>query len=132
MPTYTVIRFSTTNNSFVIEDTFTGTEIDVIKYYLIQMSTSNITISFKFDTYILSNTYVELFRNPTVSSNGRLLSGLTTINIYADPTVTTEGTQIYKADADSKFVEIHVLTLLANTNYLLKITPKDLNSTVIS
>lgn len=129
MSIYTVLRF---NDKYVIKDTFLGTEIDSIKYYLVQMSTSNVTIHFKFDTYILSNTFVELYQDPTVTSNGRLLSGITTINMYADPTVTLEGTLLYYADADSKFVEIHIITLLANTTYLVKIIPKDLYSTVIS
>ena len=135
MSIYTVLRFGTTNatnNSYVIKDTFAGTEIDSIKYYLIQMSASNVSIRFKFDTYILSNTFVELYKNPMTTSNGRLLSGLTTINMYADPTVTFEGIRVYDADADSKFVEIHMLTLLAHTTYLVKIIPKDLNSIVIS
>jgi hypothetical protein len=135
MAIYTVLRFGTTNvtnNSYVIKDTFAGTDIDSIKYYLIQMSANNVSIHFKFDTYILSHTFVELYKNPIVTSNGRLLSGLTTINMYADPTVTFEGTQVYDVDADSKFVEIHMLTLLAHTTYLIKIIPKDLNSTIIS
>ena len=132
MSIYSVLRFNTTNNSYVIKDTFTGTDIDSIKYYLIQMSATNVSINFKFDTYILSNTLVKLYKNPMVTSNGRLLSGLATINIYADPTVTFEGTLVYDADADSKFVETHMLTLLAHTTYLVEIIPKDLNSVVIS
>ncbi len=132
MATYTTIRFDIGNNSYILKDTFIGVEINSIKYYLIQMSTSDITIFFRFNSHILSNTTIEIYQDPTLTSNGRLLSGITTINIYADPTVTTDGMFMHDIDADSEFIDVHIIDLLANKNYLLKIIPKDLNSTIVS
>jgi hypothetical protein len=131
MELYTVIRFNTSARYFKIQDTFPGTEIDNVKYYLIQMAKNDRRIFFKFDTYILEKTLAELHINPIVSSNGRLLTGLKNVNIYADPTVTDEGAIFYQADPDSNAVEWHDLTLTANTAYLFKIFQKDLNYTTI-
>ena len=132
MAIYPVIRFDANDECHVVKDDFTGTEITSVKYYYIQMLTSDVTIYFKFDTYILAHTIVKLFLEPTVSANGRALTGLTEANMYADPTVTNEGTEVYEADPDSTFVEEHTLTLSANATYLVKIIPKDLTCTIVS
>lgn len=132
MTTYSVIRFEAGGENHVLKDDFSSIELDSIKYYYIEILTYDVPLSFKFDTLILMNTIAELYENPTVSAQGRLLTGTNLSYMYADPTVTNEGNLFYDADPDSKFLEIHYITLSANTNYLLKITPKDLNSTIVS
>lgn len=132
MAIYPVIRFDLNNVSYVLKDTFTGIEIDNIKYYLIQTSISDITLFAKFNAHILSNTIIEIYQGPTLTSNGRLLSGIATISMYADPVVTNDGMQIHDIDSDSAFIDVHIIDLVANTTYLMKIIPKDLNSTIIS
>ena len=132
--TYTVLRWSTNVDSdkYKLIDDFPGTEVDNIKYYLIQMSDFDVTIYFKFDTYILSNTLVDFFEVPTVSDEGRLLTGSDPIVMHADPTVTDEGNLFYEADSDSTFIDVYTVDFLADTTYLVKIIPKDLNDIVIS
>lgn len=127
------MRFDIEDNRYVVKDTFLNAEVDSIKYYLIQTSISDITISFRFDTHILSNTIIEIYQEPTLTSNGRLLNGIITLNIYADPIVITEGTKIHDIDTyDLASIDADIVGLLAETTYLMKIIPKDLNNTIIS
>jgi hypothetical protein len=120
------------NNTYALKDKFSSNELENSKLYLFQILSSDTTINFQFDGSITSNSIIEIFTNPTVSSNGAfLLSPQSILNIYSDPIISSYGTFFYKYDTNSSFIKVHTLDFLASTNYLLKITPLDTNDSLL-
>lgn len=134
MATHRVMYFFIVGeNTFVIKQTPLDDELFSTKRYLFKMSTSNIEIRFEFNVEFLSKGLVEIFKNPVVSANGTLLSPQpVALTVYSEPTVTNQGTFFYNADPANLDLITHVLTFDANTDYLLKITPKDINNVVLA
>lgn len=132
MPTYRVFHFSIGNNTYALKDRFSSNELESNKYYLFQVLSSDTTVNFQFDSSIVSDSTIEVFRSPTISVNGTfLLSPLSLLNIYSDPIISNNGTFFYRYDTNSSFINKHTLDFIANTNYLLKITPLDINDNLL-
>ncbi len=132
MPIYKVFHFTIANSTFALKDRLTSNELQSAKYYLFEVSTSDIIIYFKFDTNLTSNVTIEVFSNPTIGIKGVfLLNPLSLVSIYSDPVISNNGTYFYKYDTDSIHIDTHTLELVANTNYLIKITPLDSSDTTL-
>lgn len=132
MPTHRVFHFSIDNNTYTLKDKFSSNELENSKLYLFQILSSDITVNFQFDSNITSDSSIEIFKNPTTSTNGTfLLSPQSILNIYSDPIISSNGNFFYKYNTNSSFIKIHTLDFTANTNYLLKITPLDVNDNLL-
>lgn len=132
MPTYRVFHFSIGDNTYVLKDRFSSNELGNSKLYLFQILSSDTIIDFQFDSSLVSDSTIEVFQNPTISINGIfLLSPQSLLNIYSDPIISNDGTFFYKYDTNSSFINKHTLDFTANTNYLLKITPLDINNNLL-
>ncbi len=126
MATYKVFHFTIGSTRYSIKDRFSGSELDSYKYYLFSVLSSDITIYFQFDTTISKDVRIDIFSNPTLATNGIFLyNPQSLVNIYSDPLITSEGSLEYGYEtADLGTIDIK---LTNNTNYLLKITPLDIN-----
>lgn len=132
MPTYRVFHFSIDNNTYALKDRFSSNELENSKLYLLQILSSDTTINFQFDSNITSDSIIEIFQNPIILVNGIfLLNPQSLLDIYSDPTISDNGTFFYRYDTNSSFINIHTLDFIANTNYLLKITPSDVNDNLL-
>lgn len=124
------------NNNFLIKDNLAEEELFATKLYLIKVSTANVEVYFNFIVHHTEDAIVEIYQNPTITSNGTLLTGgisPTVLSIYSGPTVTNNGTEFYSIGQDDvRGISVHDLILTANTDYLLKIIPYDLAYNVLS
>lgn len=130
MATYKVFHFTIGTIQYSLKDRFAGSELDSYKYYLFSVLGSDITIYFQFDTTISKDVRIDIFSNPTLATNGAfLLDPQSLVNIYSDPSITSEGTLEYSYETtDLGTLDIN---LTGNTNYLLKLTPLDTTDNIL-
>lgn len=124
------------DSKFLIKDTIAEDELFDTRLYLIKVSTSDVKIFLNFIVHHTEDAYVEIYQNPIVTLNGILLSGTrspTTLDIYSGPTTTEDGELFYSIDQEHvRRIDIHDLSLTANTDYLIKFIPHDLDYSTLS
>ncbi len=132
MPTHRIFHFNINNDNYVLKDRFSSNELEDSRLYLFRMLSLGTTINFRFNSNITSDSIIEIFQDPIILSNGRfLLSPQSILDIYSDPIISNNGDSFYRYDTNSSFIDMHALYFMANTNYILKITPLDINDTVL-
>ena len=124
------------DNKFLIKDTLADNELFSTKLYLIKVSTSDVNVILNFVVHHTEDAYVEIYQNPTVILNGTLLIGSTsptTLTIHSEPTITNNGELFYSIDQEHiRRIYEHDLALSANTDYLIKFIPYDLDYNTLS
>lgn len=113
-----------------------GSELADTKYYMLDVKASKISVEFMFSSSLVDHTTVQIYKTPTLTSNGVLMIGApapVAMDIYKNPVVSTtlidgntvelKGTQIFGTSPSSYHGSLYRLELDANTKYLLDICP---------